>query len=162
LFRPWDSSGVALSVQRKWSFRLRDSLFNRFRLIMQAKQRQELQDLAVWNRDGEGAQSTAWRFPPLPAEAFLPRFNVDGGLEVPEAEWPDLARLEPMSMARSLREVLSRMDENARAAFVLCDLVELPVEDAAQIVQSSPQVVRRRAHDARLMLRGSLERLWSV
>ena len=40
--------------------------------------------------------------------------------------------------------------------------VELPVEDAAQIVQSSPQVVRRRMHRARLMLRGFLERLWSV
>ncbi len=40
--------------------------------------------------------------------------------------------------------------------------VELPVEDAAQIVQSSPQVVRRRMHRARLMLRGFLDRLWSV
>jgi len=54
------------------------------------------------------------------------------------------------------------MDDDVRAAFVLCDLVELPVEDAAQIVQSSPQVVRRRAHHARRMLRGFLERLWSV
>ena len=45
---------------------------------------------------------------------------------------------------------------------MLCDLVALPVEDAAQIVQGSPQVVRKRTHHARLMLRGFLERLWSV
>jgi len=54
------------------------------------------------------------------------------------------------------------MDDDVRTAFVLCDLVELPVEDAAQIVQSPPQAVRRRTHRARLMLRGFLERLWSV
>ena len=109
-----------------------------------------------------GQRQGASRGRALPAEAFLPRFNVDGDLEVPEAEWPDLARLEPMSIARYLREVLSRMDDDVRVAFVLCDLVELPVEDAAQIVQCSPQVVRRRAHRGLLMLRGFLERLWTM
>jgi len=52
--------------------------------------------------------------------------------------------------------------DDVRAAFVLCDLVKLPAEDAAEIVQSSPQVVRGRAHRARLMLRGFLDRLWSA
>ena len=98
----------------------------------------------------------------LPPEAFLPRFDADGGFELPVAEWPDLARLDPVTLTRFLREALYRMDDDVRAAFVLCDLVELPLEDAAQIVQSSPQVIRRRAHRARLMLRGFLERLWSV
>ncbi len=98
----------------------------------------------------------------VPPEAFLPHFDVDGDLELPGAEWPDLARLEPMGLARFLREALYCMDDDVRAAFVLCDLVELPVEDAAQIVQSSPQVVRTRTHRARLMLRGFLDRLWSV
>jgi hypothetical protein len=117
LFRPWNSSGVGQSVQRKWSFRLQDSLFNCVRLIIQAK-------------------------PP-----YGP------------GQWKGLG---PISIARYLRAVFSRMDDDVRVAFVLCDLVEVPVEDASQMVQSSPQVVRRRTYCARLMLRGFLERLWSV
>ena len=54
------------------------------------------------------------------------------------------------------------MDEGARTAFVLCDLVQLPPEEAAAIVDAPPEMVRRRVHRARLMLRGFLDRLWSV
>ncbi len=94
-------------------------------------------------------------------EAFLPDFDAHGGLEPPGGEWPELARLELMNVAGFLREALDCMDDDVRAAFVLCELIELPAEDAAEIVQTSPQVVRRRAHRARLMLRGFLDRLWS-
>jgi len=96
-------------------------------------------------------------------EAFLPRFDADGGLE-PAGEWPELgsARLEQMNVAGFLREALDDMDERVRAAFVLCDLAQLPAEDAAAIVEASPEVVRARVHRARLMLRGLLDRLWSV
>ena len=76
-------------------------------------------------------------------EAFLPRFDVDGGLELPGTEWPDLDRLEPMGLAHFVREALDCMDDDVRAAFVLCDLVELPVEDAAQAI--SPAVVNALA-----------------
>jgi DNA-directed RNA polymerase specialized sigma24 family protein len=51
------------------------------------------------------------------------------------------------------------MDPDVRVAFVLHDLVELPAEEAATITQTSAEVVRRRAHRARLMLRGFLDRL---
>ena len=96
-------------------------------------------------------------------EAFLPRFDADGGLE-PGGEWPELgsARLEQMNVAGFLREALDDMDERVRAAFVLCDLAQLPAEDAAAIVEASPEAVRGRVHRARLMLRGFLDRLWSL
>jgi len=42
------------------------------------------------------------------------------------------------------------------------ELAELTAEDAAAIVETSPEVVRQRVHRARLMLRGLLDRLWSL
>jgi RNA polymerase sigma-70 factor, ECF subfamily len=103
-----------------------------------------------------------FRGPSVSPDVFLPHFDADGGLEPPGGEWPEIARLELMNVAGFLREALQSMDEEVRAAFVLCDLVDLPAEDAAAIMQTSPQVIRRRAHRARLMLRGFLDRLWSV
>jgi hypothetical protein len=49
-------------------------------------------------------------------EVFLPRFDADGGLEPPCAEWPDLDRLEPTGIARFLREALDCMDDDVRDA----------------------------------------------
>ncbi len=106
----------------------------------------------------------AWRSQTVSLEVFLPRFDAEGGLEPPGAEWPELgsARAEQMNVAGFLRKALDDMDEGVRAAFVLCDLAELPAEDAAAIVETSPEVVRGRVHRARLMLRGLLDRLWSL
>jgi RNA polymerase sigma-70 factor (ECF subfamily) len=106
----------------------------------------------------------AYRGRAVSLEAFLPCFDVEGGLEPPGGEWPEAgsARLEQMNVAGFLREALDDMDEGVRAAFVLCDLAQLPAEDAAAIVEASPEVVRARVHRARLMLRGFLDRLWSV
>ncbi len=105
-----------------------------------------------------------WRSPTVALEAFLPCFDAEGGLEPAGGEWPELGsvRLEQMNVAGFLRKALDDMDEGVRAAFVLCDLAQLPAEDAAAIVEASPEVVRRRVHRARLMLRGLLDRLWSL
>jgi RNA polymerase sigma-70 factor, ECF subfamily len=106
----------------------------------------------------------SYRRPAVSLETFLPCFDVDGGLEPPAGPWPEpgSARLEQMNVGGFLREALDDMDEGVRAAFVLCDLAELPVEEAAAIMEASPAVVRARVHRARLMLRGFLDRLWSV
>jgi DNA-directed RNA polymerase specialized sigma24 family protein len=56
-----------------------------------------------------------------------------------------------------LREALDCIDDGVRAAFVLCDLADVPAEDAADILRIPPGVVRRRIHRARLMLRGFLD-----
>jgi RNA polymerase sigma-70 factor, ECF subfamily len=102
--------------------------------------------------------------PAVSLEAFLPRFDAGGSLEPPGEGWPEpgSARLEQMNVAGFLRKALENMDEGVRAAFVLCDLAQLPAEEAAAIVEASPEAVRGRVHRARLMLRGFLDRLWSV
>jgi len=93
-------------------------------------------------------------------EVFLPRFDAKGNLEPPGREWPDLAILERMKLTGLLRELLSSMDDEVRAAYVLCDLGELSAEDAAAVLQTSPHAVRRNAHRARLMFRGFLDQMW--
>jgi len=42
---------------------------------------------------------------------------------------------------------------------VLCDVVDVPAEEAAAILQDSPRAIRERVHRARLMLGGFLDRL---
>jgi DNA-directed RNA polymerase specialized sigma24 family protein len=115
-------------------------------------------------RKASGQRQQASRSQVVSPEAFLPCFDGDGRLEPPGGEWPELgsARLEGINVAGFLREALDDMDEGVRAAFVLCDLAQVPADDAAAILQTPSQVVRRRVHRARLMLRGLLDRLWSL
>jgi RNA polymerase sigma-70 factor (ECF subfamily) len=115
-------------------------------------------------RKASGERQRSYRGQAVSLEAFLPRFDADGGLEPPGGEWPEpgSARLEAMNVAGFLREALQDMEEGVRAAFVLCDLAQLPAEDAAAILEATPELVRGRVHRARLMLRGFLDRLWSV
>ncbi len=61
------------------------------------------------------------------------------------------------NLADRLREALDRLDDRVRAAFVLCDLAELPAHEAAIILQTSHQEIRQRVHRARLMLIGELD-----
>jgi DNA-directed RNA polymerase specialized sigma24 family protein len=58
-----------------------------------------------------------------------------------------------------LREALECIDDQARAVFVLRDLLQIPVDEAAAILQTSPQLVLRDAHRVRLMLRGFIDGL---
>jgi RNA polymerase sigma-70 factor (ECF subfamily) len=87
-------------------------------------------------------------------EAFLPRFGPSGRLAP-----PDVASLEDADVTHLLREALDGIDEAARTAFVLCDLVELAPEEAGAILEAPPRAVRQRLHRARLMLTGIVERL---
>jgi DNA-directed RNA polymerase specialized sigma24 family protein len=78
-----------------------------------------------------------------------------------KGRWPELDGSSPErpEITGLLREALECVDEPIRAAFVLHDLVQLPVEEAAVILQTSPQAVRRGAHRTRLLLRGFIDRL---
>jgi RNA polymerase sigma-70 factor, ECF subfamily len=102
--------------------------------------------------------------PGIPSEVFLPCFGADGDLEPSTGEWPDPGspRLEEIELTGLLRRALGGMDESARVAFVLCDLAQLPIGEAAPILDAAPETVRQRVHRARLMLRGFLDRLWST
>jgi DNA-directed RNA polymerase specialized sigma24 family protein len=60
-------------------------------------------------------------------------------------------------LADRLREALDRLDDRVQAAFVLCDLAELRAQEAALILQTSAQEIRRLVRRARLMLIGVLD-----
>jgi DNA-directed RNA polymerase specialized sigma24 family protein len=69
-------------------------------------------------------------------------------------KWRDLTDpvREGSQLAGLLREALQRVNDGVRAAFVLCDLAELPAKEAATLLQTSPREVRQRVHRSRLLL----------
>ncbi len=101
------------------------------------------------------------RSPSCSLEALLPAFDRAGRLVATKGRWPELdgSSSEPIEVTGLLREALECIGDQTRAAFVLRDLVRLPVEEAAVILQTSPRAVRRDAHRVRLMLRGFIDRL---
>ena len=86
---------------------------------------------------------------------LLPAFDGAGRLVETKGRWPELdgSPSEQIRVTGLLREALECIDDGTRAAFVLRDLVQLPVEEVAVILQKSPQGVSQDAHRARLMLR---------
>jgi RNA polymerase sigma-70 factor (ECF subfamily) len=56
-------------------------------------------------------------------------------------------------LAQRVREALAKLDDLQRAALVLRDLEGLTAEEAADVLGVSPELVRQRAHRARLRLR---------
>lgn len=109
--------------------------------------------LAARKRRGRSAASSL--------EQFL-TMDERNRLTAAAGEWPDLAdpALESRDFAEPLRKVLDRLDDDVRAAFVLCDLAELPTIEAAIILQTSPEEIRQSVHGARLVLRGVLDGLF--
>jgi RNA polymerase sigma-70 factor (ECF subfamily) len=94
-------------------------------------------------------------------EAFLPAFDADDALVPSHARWPELERTSSQraDILAPLQDALECFDDQTRAAFVLRDLLDLRVEEAAAILDLSPNAVRRLAHRARLLLRGFIDRL---
>ncbi len=94
-------------------------------------------------------------------EELLPAFDGAGRLIETKGRWPELdgSPSEQIRVTGLLREALECIDDGTRAAFVLRDLVQLPVEEVAVILQKSPQGVRQDAHRACLMLRGFVDGL---
>jgi RNA polymerase sigma-70 factor (ECF subfamily) len=94
------------------------------------------------------------------AESLLPRFDAGGSLIVAETEWSELA-VRP-DLAEQIREGLEHVEGLDRAAFVLRAIEQLPVEEAAAILRTSPEVLRDRAHRACLRLTVFLGRLKTI
>jgi RNA polymerase sigma-70 factor (ECF subfamily) len=99
--------------------------------------------------------------PSCSLESLLPVFDAKGGLVASQGRWTaiDEAKVEEMKISGLLREALECIDDQTRAAFVLRDLLDLPLEEAGAVLETSPAAVRREAHRARLMLRGFIDRL---
>lgn len=163
-------SGAVYSIARNLSATTRDAE----EVLQQAF-------LAAWREVHclpDGARITTWlygiavktalahrqrnrRKRPCSLESFLPAFDPEGHLlpskrHAPELDGNPLGRVE---MTGLLREALECVDDHTRAVFVLRDILELPVDETAAIMEVSPQKVQRDAHRMRLMLRGFTEQL---
>jgi RNA polymerase sigma-70 factor, ECF subfamily len=106
------------------------------------------------------------RRPAEPLDAFLPRFDADGkhvstAAELQVASHAD-ELLDRQFLAEKAREVMARLPDLYRDAFVLRDLEEMSTEDVAHTLGVAPATVRQRVHRARLMLRGYLSDLVGV
>jgi RNA polymerase sigma-70 factor (ECF subfamily) len=64
--------------------------------------------------------------------------------------------LERKRLTQRVRDALNELDEPSQAALVLRDLEELSAEEAAEILATTTEAVRQRAHRARLKLRERL------
>ena len=106
------------------------------------------------------------RRPDASLEDFLPRFDEHGIHAATPAELQVAARadelLDRKVLAEKAREVIARLPDVYRDAFVLRDLEEIPTADVARALGVEPATVRQRVHRARLMLRGYLSELVEV
>ncbi len=103
----------------------------------------------------------ARRRPAESPEGLLPQFDESGLLA--DLDYQRSARadelLERAELAQRAREALDLLDENYRAVFVLRDLEEMSTEEAARVLEITPEAVRQRLHRARLMVRGYLAKM---
>jgi RNA polymerase sigma-70 factor, ECF subfamily len=106
------------------------------------------------------------RRPSEPLDGFLPQFDEQGRHAATPAELQVVSRadelLDRQVLAEKAREVIDRMPDIYRDAFVLKDLEEMSTADVARALDIEPAAVRQRVHRARLMLRGFLSDLMGV
>jgi RNA polymerase sigma-70 factor (ECF subfamily) len=99
-------------------------------------------------------------------EEYLPRFDADGVHAATPAELQVAShveeRLDRQTLAERARDVIGRLPDHYRDAFVLRDLEEMSTAEVAQALGIEPAAVRQRVHRARLMLRGYLSDLLGV
>lgn len=99
-------------------------------------------------------------------ETLLPRFDAQGMHAATPAELQVASRadelLDRRLLADKAREVIARLPDLYRDAFVLRDLEEMSTADVARTLGVEPATVRQRVHRARLMLRGFLSNLVEV
>lgn len=97
----------------------------------------------------------AARRPTRPIEDLLPVFADGLGATGSGPERAD-ALLERRQIIERVHRALDCLDDAHRAALVLRDLEELSAEEAAEVLGVSADVVRQRAHRARLKLKDLL------
>jgi RNA polymerase sigma-70 factor, ECF subfamily len=99
-------------------------------------------------------------------EAYLPRFDADGTHAATPAQLQVAScadeLLDRQTLAEKARDVIARLPDTYREAFVLRDLEEMPTAQVAHVLGIEPAAVRQRVHRARLMLRGYLSDLVGV
>jgi RNA polymerase sigma-70 factor (ECF subfamily) len=106
------------------------------------------------------------RRPTESLDVFLPRFDAQGMHTATPAELQVVSRAEELLdrqfLAEKARDVIARLPDLYRDAFVLRDLEEMSTADVARALGIEPAAVRQRVHRARLMVRGYLADLVGV
>jgi RNA polymerase sigma-70 factor, ECF subfamily len=106
------------------------------------------------------------RRPAEPLDQFLPQFDAQGRHAATPAELQVASCadeiLDRQFLAEKARDVIARLPDLYRDAFVLRDLEEMSTADVAHALGVDPATVRQRVHRARLMLRGYLSDLVGV
>lgn len=106
------------------------------------------------------------RRPSEPLDAFLPKFDESGKHSATPEELQVAAcadeLLDRQLLADKARDVIARLPDIYRDAFVLRDLEDMSTADVARALEIEPAAVRQRVHRARLMLRGYLTDLVKV
>ncbi|HEY1307775.1 MAG TPA: sigma-70 family RNA polymerase sigma factor [Vicinamibacterales bacterium] len=96
-------------------------------------------------------------------EVYMPQFDADGRHAATPAELQVASCADEMIdrqvLAKKARDVIARLPDLYREAFVLRDLEEMSTVRVAQALGVEPATVRQRVHRARLMLRGYLGEL---
>jgi RNA polymerase sigma-70 factor (ECF subfamily) len=99
-------------------------------------------------------------------DEYLPRFDADGKHAATPAQLQVASHadelLDRQTLADKARDVIARLPDGYREAFVLRDLEDMPTAHVARVLDIEPAAVRQRVHRARLMLRGYLSDLVGV
>jgi len=92
---------------------------------------------------------------------FLPRFDAHGRLTSAGSDWSNSGETAfgRRDVGERIRETLQHLDALDRAAFVLREIEQLSVEEAAAVLGISPESIRQRVHRASLILTGSFAQL---
>jgi len=103
----------------------------------------------------------AGRRPTHSLDAMAERLEDVGHVIAPAGDAWSCAEdlLERKRLTQRVRDALNQLDAPSQAALVLRDLEELSAEEAAEILATSTEAVRQRAHRARLKLREKLSSL---
>jgi RNA polymerase sigma-70 factor (ECF subfamily) len=95
---------------------------------------------------------------PRSLATFLPRFDAHGRLASAGTDWSESreAAFGRRDVGERIQGTRHHLDALDRAAFVLREIEQLPVEEAAAVLGISPESIRQRAHRASLILTGFL------
>jgi RNA polymerase sigma-70 factor, ECF subfamily len=95
----------------------------------------------------------------LSIEDFLPQAGQDGARRLEIADWSALP--DEQALRGELRGVIQKaieeLPEIYRGVILLRDIEELSTEEAAQVLDVAPQVVKTRLHRARLAVRQKID-----
>ncbi len=95
----------------------------------------------------------------LSIEDFMPQAGQDGSRKLEIADWSALP--DEQALRGELRSVILKAIESLpeiyRSVIQLRDLEELSTEEAAQVLEVAPEVVKTRLHRARLAVRQKID-----